>query len=593
MLTPLLLLIPALLSSPADAGDKAPPSRAIASRCLATGQLEPAREELERLVAASPNDAVAWFQLASVARAQGDVERALAGFEAALQAPALAGEAAFQAARLHAAAGRTEEAWTFLERAVQEGLRFGGILESAPELAPLWRDRERHASLAHDFEDPPPADPEASVVFLEEDAEVLWTFESDTGFDRFGWQSEAVGDVNGDGVSEILVGGPKSAEGAPHGGKAWLLSGADGSLVRSHVGRKEGGNLGYRCKPAGDLDGDGVADYIVTAPGANSLDGSVPPDHAGLEYPGHAFLYSGASGEVLRRFEAEGPSDRFGFDAGAIGDLNGDGHRELLFGAPGHDAPVANAGRVYVVSGKDGSLLRTHAGEVVLERLGSAIGPLDDVDGDGVEDYVLGAPGAGPSRAGRAYVHSGKSGERLFVLDPERDLPEARAVEFGRFFASAAGDLDGDGTGDIYLADSFDQSAGLASGRVYLYSGATGKLLFSVAGDDNNDWYGIGRGIQQDWDGDGTPDLALAALSSSAGAMNAGRVDVLSGRDGSRLRSYTSTVAHLCLGFDVHPVGDADGDGTVDLFITGSWTQWHPRLRCRGVLVRGVRKERE
>lgn len=568
------------------------PSRAVANRELARGNVEVARAEFERLTARYPGDGVSWFHLAQILHRADEVDAALAAYERATSAPGIAANANYNAACLYARTGQVEHAFERLERAISNGFRSRTLLLSDPDLEPL-RESPRMQELVAYLPPQRVPDPEAPVTFLEQDTEVLWVFESDTGLDRFGWQSECIGDVTGDGAAEILVGGPNSTEGARGGGKSWVLSGADGAVVRTHVGTVVGGNLGFRSKAAGDLDLDGVPDYIVTAPGGNSSDGSVPPGDAGLAFPGHVFIYSGATGEELHFLSAEGESDRFGFDAAAVADLDGDGVRELLIGAPGHDATAPDAGRVYVFSGKEGRVLRTHDGSVELERLGSAIGPLGDVDGDGFEDYVLGAPGAGSDACGLAYVHSGKSGARLHVLDPERDVPEARRMEFGRFFASAAGDLDADGVGDIYIADSFDQSAGIASGRVYLYSGATGALLYTVAGRASNDWYGIGRGLQEDYDGDGTPDLVLAALACSAGAPNAGRVDILSGRTGERVRSYTCTVPYLSLGYDAHGVGDVDGDGVGDLFITGSWGPWRPELRCRGVLVRGSRVETE
>ena len=330
-----------------------------------------------------------------------------------------------------------------------------------------------------------------------------------------------------------------------------------------------------------------MSDYVVTAAGGNSKNGSVPPDHAGLDYPGYVLLFSGKTGEVIERLDGDGPSERFGFDAGMIPDLDGDGAPELLVGAQGADESFENAGRVYVFSGSDFEVLRVHEGEGVLHRIGASVGPLDDLDGDGVCDYVAGAPGAGVGKGGMAYVFSGKSGERLFTLDPARDEPEARIVEFGRFFASNAGDLDRDGVSDIYLADCFDQSAGLPSGRVYLYSGKDGSLLYSVAGTAQGDWYGIGRSLREDLDGDGAPELILASLSSADAVPFGGRVDILRGRDGERLRSLTCSTPFLSLGYDAHPVGDVNGDGIGDYFLTGSWAQWRADLRCRGVMVAG------
>lgn len=562
--------------------------RALATNWTQTGKTHKAQTEWEEIVVTWPHDGSAWIQLALSAQMNGELDAAVEAYEQAVKFPAVAAQANYNLAGIRLNAGHLELAKQCLAASVSSGFNARNFMANDPDFTSL-RGQAFFQDLLDRIPPIPPINPGAPVSFLEQDVQILWTYQSDNGLDRFGWQSESIGDLNQDGVAEILVGGPNSSEAAKTGGKAWVLSGKDGSLLRTHVGTRPGQNLGFRCKPAGDLNQDGTPDYMISAPGANSLDGSVLPGDAGLDFPGSLFIYSGSTGEVMLELVAQGKTDRFGFDAAAINDLDGDGMRDLLVGAPGADLQALNAGQLLVFSGRSGKPIRSHFGARELDRMGSAVGVLNDLNGDDFQDYVVGVPGAGKHGGGQAMVYSGKDGALIHRIDVHELAPEASSVEFGRFFASSAGDLDGDKIDDIYIADCFDQSAGLPSGRLFLISGSDGELVYSIAGTASNNWYGIGRSAGEDYNHDGIPDLILGALASNDGAFNGGRIDLRSGRDGTLLRSFTSTVPHLSVGYDTHPVGDVDGDKIGDFFATASWGPWAPQLGGRGILIKGKR----
>jgi hypothetical protein len=302
--------------------------------------------------------------------------------------------------------------------------------------------------------------------------------------------------------------------------------------------------LGFSLAGPGDLDGDGTPDYVVGGPSGRVL---------ALSGKGHRTLY-----ELVIRGEA------FGYDLGAVGDLDRDGAPELVVGALA--APVGGArffGRVYVYSGRTGALLWSQPGGVAGAQLGTGVSGLGDVDGDGTPDVAAGARGTAPSTPGRAVVYSGRTGAPLRELTPD---PTAGA--FGDFFVHDAGDVDRDGTRDIYVGDYADSEAGLGAGKGYVYSGRTGARLWVLRGEAAGDGFGIGRGVG-DVNRDHHADLLLASYNASAGAPSSGKIFLYSGRTGTVLRTLTGTVAGAQLGFDALALGDVSRDRRTDFLITG------------------------
>jgi hypothetical protein len=131
------------------------------------------------------------------------------------------------------------------------------------------------------------------------------------------------------------------------------------------------------------------------------------------------------------------------------------------------------------------------------------------------------------------------------------------------------GDVNGDGTGDVYAADYADGSLGPGTGRAAVHSGADGAELQSWTGSAAAEGLGPGREAG-DVDGDGLVDLAVGSYTSSDGAPQAGKVEIFSGVDGTLIRRITSTTAFENLGFDTVGVGDLNDDGVPDLLISAA-----------------------
>jgi hypothetical protein len=185
------------------------------------------------------------------------------------------------------------------------------------------------------------------------------------------------------------------------------------------------------------------------------------------------------------------------------------------------------------------------------------------LNGDGNDDLLVGAPDT--PGGGRVYVLSGADGSPLYPSIP----PDGTGSKLGQFWLESPGDLSGDGIPDIFVADIENAATGANTGRAYVFSGADGSLVWAATGDQTGAQFGIGRGANADADGDGTPDIFVAAWLHNEGGSQAGKAYLLSGTDGSVLRTFTHRTPMDRLGYDAVGVGDLNGDGYPDFLLSG------------------------
>ncbi|MGE0256480.1 MAG: beta strand repeat-containing protein [Alphaproteobacteria bacterium] len=420
-----------------------------------------------------------------------------------------------------------------------------------------------------------------------------------SGGDRVGWSVANVGDVNGDGIDDVLIGAPGATVGTTFGaGEVYLVFGVTGGFVEPFdlhtldgsnglIIRNAGLNFdaafGTSVSGLGDINGDNIDDFIIGAPGEDA--------NGPFSFTGAAYIVYGRDADANPNGGAGGGETEFGASGGVL-DL----------------ASMTSTTGVKIVNSNFG----------FGEQLGSAVSLLGDVSGDGIDDFLVGASGVGGA-TGEAYVIYGVSGGfgsatfDLSALDASSGLVfHAEQLAFGAedHLGSAlrsAGDFDGDGIGDMILGayglNSIFELPGAANwnkeGLAYVvfgqnggYGGAGDLDLLESAGmglvirgsnpGDNFGWSVSGIG---DFNGDGFDDIVIGAPGADPdGNSGAGSAYVIYGRSRAEwaARDFSidvdtltedegfviqGTVVDSRLGVSVRDAGDVNGDGYADLIV--------------------------
>ena len=284
----------------------------------------------------------------------------------------------------------------------------------------------------------------------------------------FGVDAAAAGDVNGDGYGDIVV--------SAHGydlltGRAYIYLGSASGLASSPAasmdGEAQGDYFGVSVAGAGDVDNDGYDDVIV---GAYYYD----------NYTGRAYVYPGSAGGALTTASAVltgNPGAHFGVSVAGAGDIDGDGYDDVVIGERNYGGYT---GRAYTFRGGAPGLTTVPTdiidGPAPDVRLGSAVAGAGDVNADGYADVIVGSDGAFGGQ-GRAYVFEGSPSG--LSSSPTALDGESLGDTFG-YAVSAAGDVDNDGYDDVIVGAPLH----LDIGRAYLHRGIPAELDFDGDGFD-------------------------------------------------------------------------------------------------------------
>ncbi|MFH1465372.1 MAG: MopE-related protein [Pseudomonadota bacterium] len=242
----------------------------------------------------------------------------------------------------------------------------------------------------------------------------------DSSYDAVGSVLGSAGDLDGDGRDEIVVTGT----GYPAGeaaGAAWIYMGrprwpgAEVELADSDhqlIGASDGDGVGGALAGGQDFDGDGYDDLVIAAPGGSGTAGTVHLWRGDASWSDTARYGSAAGSDVT--FHGDLRGDEAGSSVALLEDFDGDGEADLAVGAPGHSDSGATQGCTYLLLGGPGAWAGNHSladadltwlGESAGDRLGTAVATAGDVDGDGHTDLLLGAPGSDRAGTGAGAVY--------------------------------------------------------------------------------------------------------------------------------------------------------------------------------------------
>ena len=331
----------------------------------------------------------------------------------------------------------------------------------------------------------------------------------------FGACVNTAGDVNGDGYADLAVGAPLAGGtgrvdvflGGPAGLSpvaSWTRAGTVGSAYGTSV------------MTAGDVNSDGFADLIIGGPQADLVD---------------VFLGSATGLAVGPHVNFSPPSGgiRFGYAVSTAGDVNGDGHSDVIIGAPGFSNGQLDEGAAFVYHGSDTGLIDVIDRQIELNvassQMGISVAGVGDVNGDGFDEVALGGDlhSAGQVNEGRVSIFRGSATGITTALGSFfSNVDNARLG----FSVAEAGDVNGDGYADVVAGAPFQTQSLNEQGRVYLWHGSpTGlvnqRLITGTTADARFGWSVAGAG---DVDGDGYTDVLVGTPYDAGGSSAEGRV---------------------------------------------------------------------
>ncbi len=357
-------------------------------------------------------------------------------------------------------------------------------------------------------------------VYSSKTSQAILTLKGEVTGDDFGWSVAALDDVTGDGKDEIIVGAPGYDSSIPDLGAAYVFSGATGALLTKKLGFGQfssAEDFGHSVCAIGDYNLDGKADFAVGAPKGKYVQI--------LADGGYVVIYSGATFAQLKVLGGYQSIDSYGTSIARVGDLNGDGRDEFIVGGPTYDASTSlvDAGSAYVQAGGTGAILFSIAGTQAGQTLGFSVAGVPDTNGDGKNEFAVGEPDWSNAAlyVGRVRVFSGSN---FAVL---RTFTGTGQQDFMGNSIAGVDDFDGDGRGDIVVGSSgYDNSPGAFNGRVDVFSVHTGSALTAWVGYQT--FAGMGSTVASagDLNNDGTPEVMGSAPVDSTYTSSGGYVRI-------------------------------------------------------------------
>lgn len=393
-----------------------------------------------------------------------------------------------------------------------------------------------------------------------------------------GYSVAGVGDINGDGKSDYIVGKPyEDVGGRLACGAAVVYSGANGAVIFGHDGSAAYDRFGWSVAGAGDVNADGTPDYLVGAPYSN-YNGN--PTEAG-----YVDVFSGLDGSRIYRIYGDQDRHHCGWAVAGVGDVNLDGHADFIIGKPGADAgSLVDCGCAIVYSGAECGIYYWIDGVNNGDQFGLSVAGLGDVNADGKLEWAGGAPyvDIGAADVGRVYIYNSTG----YVTNVDGDQPNQH---FGWSIASIGEIYGGSGTPDFVVgAPGSDAGSLVDCGATILYSAGDFGVYWWMAGEQSSSSFGHSVAGVGDFNNDGRPDYVVGAPGydrETEPTLSAGAAYVISAYDGVWIAKYTGEMGGWFnpdpvngdnFGFSVAGAGDVNGDGGADIIIGAPWAEVDP-----------------
>ncbi len=393
------------------------------------------------------------------------------------------------------------------------------------------------------------------------------------------------GDVNGDGYSDIIAGATGLDDGANFDeGKAFIYFGsAGGASTTPSITLDDADQLGaaFGCSvaSAGDVNGDGYSDVIV---GANLYDDTNTNEGVAYIYYGNA---AGVMASPVCMLDDANQDDAgFGSEVASAGDVNGDGYSDVIIGAYFYaDAPFNQEGRAFVYHGSAAGLSATpnntpDDADQDFAHFGISISSAGDVNGDGFSDVIIGAWSFddGFVDEGKAFVYHGSAAGLSATPNSTPDDADQASARFGVSVAGA-GDVNGDGYGDVIIGAYQYDDGFVDEGKAFVYHGSAAGLSASPVNtpDDANQLdarFGISVAGAGDVNGDGYSDVIIGCYRYNDGFTDEGVAYVYHGSATGLSATPNSMAddanqAFAQFGASVAGAGDVNGDGYSDVIV--------------------------
>jgi hypothetical protein len=360
-------------------------------------------------------------------------------------------------------------------------------------------------------------------VFLIATAVLVSSFKHSSGHfaGNYSYSVSPAGDVNGDGYADILMSVFTSEYGVSKEGKVFLNYGSGNGVIAEPVWTgictQEAASYGETVASAGDINGDGYADIIIGASRYSN----------GEENEGAVFVYYGSPDGLKKEYSwiAEGQQANafFGISVSSAGDVNKDGFFDVVIGSHYYDNGETNEGRVFVYLGSAKGLSKdpvwTLESNQVGANFGKSVACAGDINKDGYSDILIGAPNYdnGQNNEGRAFLYLGTN---MGLTQSPAWTGESNQADanFGNSVATA-GDVNGDGFADVIIgANRYDEGQSNV-GRIYVYLGASNGLSnysdWSYFGNIMDGNMGISVASAGDINGDGFSEIIIGSMGQN------------------------------------------------------------------------------